>query len=70
MVDYEREQEVIRSILKMHEGHLSNLAIARALTAMKIPTKQRRLKWHHEMVRQILLRIEISNQVNYLGWNR
>lgn len=55
MVDYEREQEVIRSILKMHEDRLSNMVIARVLTAMKIPTKQRRFKWHHEMVRQILL---------------
>lgn len=56
VVDYEREQEVIHSILKMHEDRLSNMAIARALTAMKIPTKKRRLRWHHEMVRQILLR--------------
>ena len=56
VVDYTREQEVIRSILKMHGDRLSNAAIARALTAMKIPTKQRRLKWHPEMVRQILLR--------------
>lgn len=58
VVDYEREQEVIRSILKMHDDGLSNTAIARALTAMKVSTKQRQLKWHPEMVRQILLRQE------------
>ena len=56
VVDYRREQEVIRSILKMHDARLSNMAIAQALTAMRIPTKKRRLKWHHEMIRQILLR--------------
>ena len=56
VVDYEREQEVIRSILKMRGNGLSNTLIAQAFTAMKIPTKKRRLKWHPEMVRQILLR--------------
>lgn len=31
---------MIRSILKMHEDRLSNMAIARVLIAMKIPTKK------------------------------
>ncbi len=56
VINHEREQEVICSILKMHGDRLSNTAIARALTAMKIPTKQRGCKWHPEMVRQILIR--------------
>ncbi len=37
VIDYEWEQEVIRSIVKMHEDRLSSMAIARALTAMRIP---------------------------------
>jgi len=57
VVDYELEQKVIRSILKMHSDGLSNVTIARILTSMKIPTKRRRLKWHPELIRQILTRI-------------
>jgi len=56
VVPYEREQEVMRSICKMHSDGLSNGAIARVLTAMKVPTKQRCIKWHSELVRQILIR--------------
>ena len=56
VVDYKREQEIIHSVLKMHGDRLSNTAIARALTAMKIPSKRRQTRWHPEMVRQILIR--------------
>ncbi len=51
VVDYEREQKVIRSILKIHADGLSNSAIVHALTAMTTPTKKRGRKWHPEMVR-------------------
>lgn len=50
------EKRIIQSILKMHGEGLSNCAIARVLTDMKIPTKQQGRKWHPEMVRQILIR--------------
>lgn len=56
VVAYEREQDVMRSILRMHCDGLSNGAIARVLTAMKVPTKRRGLKWNSELVRQILFR--------------
>jgi hypothetical protein len=55
-VDHKGEQQVISSILKMHREGLSNCAIARVLTEMKVPTKQQGKAWHHEMVRQVLLR--------------
>ena len=56
VVQHKGEQQVIRSILKMHREGLSNCAIARVLTEMKVPTKQQGKAWHHEMVRLILLR--------------
>jgi hypothetical protein len=56
VMQHKGEQQVIRSVLKMHREGLSNNAIARVLTEMKIPTKQQGKAWHHEMVRQILLR--------------
>ncbi len=56
VVDHKGEQRVISSILKMHREGLSNCAIARVLTEMKVPTKQQGKAWHHEMVRQVLLR--------------
>jgi hypothetical protein len=55
-VDHKGEQRVISSILKMHREGLSNCAIARVLTEMKVPTKQQGKAWHHEMVRQVLRR--------------
>ena len=56
VVDHKGERQVIRSILKMHREELSNCAIARVLTELKVPTKQQGRAWHHEMVRQVLLR--------------
>ena len=56
VVQHKGEQQVISSILKMHREGLSNNAIARVLTEMKIPTKQQGKAWHHELVRQILIR--------------
>jgi hypothetical protein len=56
VVDHKGEKRVVESVLKMHREGLSNCAIARVLTEMKIPTKQQGRKWHPEMVRQILKR--------------
>jgi hypothetical protein len=56
VVDHKGEQRVISSVLKMHGEGLSNCAIARVLTQMKVSTKQQGRGWHPEMVRQILLR--------------
>ena len=56
VVQHQGEQKVFWSILKMHWEGLSNCAIARVLAEMKIPTKQQGKAWHHEMVRQVLLR--------------
>jgi|GEM_PF-1282758 len=56
VVDHEGEKRIIELVLKMHKEGLSNYAVARILTEMKMPTKQRGHKWHHEMVRQIILR--------------
>ena len=56
VVDHKGEQRAIGSVLKMHREGLSNCAIARVLTEMKVPTKQQGKAWHHEMVRQVLLR--------------
>ena len=56
VIDHKGEQQIIKTILKMHREGLSNNAIARILTEMKISTKQQGRAWHHEMVRQILLR--------------
>ena len=56
VVQHKGEQQVISSILKMHREGLSNCAIARVLTEMKVPTKQQGKAWHHEMVRQVLIR--------------
>ena len=58
VVDHKRERQIISSILKMHREGLSNCAIARVLTEMRAPTKQQGRAWHHEMVRQVLLRSE------------
>jgi hypothetical protein len=73
VVPYEREQEVIRSIFEMHSDALSNGAIARVLSAMKVPTKQRRIKWHSELVRQILIRSDECSPLSIsdiIGYNR
>ncbi len=56
VVDHKGEQRVISSVLRMHGEGLSNCAITRVLTQMKVPTKQQGRGWHHEMVRQILVR--------------
>jgi hypothetical protein len=56
VVVHKGEERAIKSIFKMHREGLSNGAIARVLTEMKIPTKQQGKKWHREMVRQILVR--------------
>jgi len=56
VVDHEGEKRVIESVLKMHREGLSNCAIARVLTEMKVPTKLQGRKWHHEIVRQIIAR--------------
>jgi hypothetical protein len=56
VVAHEGEQKIISSILEMKNQGFSNVAIARALSAMKTPTKKRGKRWHYEMVRQILLR--------------
>jgi hypothetical protein len=56
VVDYVGELRTIDSILRMKCEGLSNCAIARVLTEMRIPTKQRGQRWHPETVRQILLK--------------
>lgn len=57
LVDFKAERRVIESVKKMRfEENLSYNAIARILTQMKIPTKKQGVKWHHEMVRNILKR--------------
>ncbi len=50
------ERRTIESIVRMHGEGMSNCAIARVLTEIKIQTKQRGKAWHPEMVRQILIR--------------
>jgi hypothetical protein len=56
VVNHEREQKVIVSILQMHRDGVSNRAIAKVLTNMRVPTKQRGKKCHFERVRQIIIR--------------
>lgn len=50
VVQHKGEQQIISSILKIHREGLSNNAIARVLTEMKVPTKQQGKAWHHERV--------------------
>lgn len=54
---HKQERRVIESIVKMKDEGLSNRAIARILNELKTPTKKQGKGWHHEQVRQILLRV-------------
>ena len=56
VVDHAGEQRTLASILKMHREGLSQCAIARILTEMKVPTKRQGAGWRQETVRKILLR--------------
>ena len=64
IIDHKREQQVIKSIIKMHQEGLSNRAISKVLNEMKTPTKIQGKKWHYEMVRTILKREEAYHPVH------
>ena len=62
IIDHKAEQAILNAITRMKtkEG-LSNNAIAKILTEMKVPTKQKGKKWHAETIRLILKRV-LNNQ--------
>jgi len=51
---HKTKQRTIDSVRQMRQEGLSLRAIARCLNLMKVPTKNRGVKWHPEMVRRIL----------------
>ena len=52
-VEDKTEQKVIKTVHEMHNDGISFPKIAKYLTGAGVPTKTRRKKWHHEVVRQI-----------------
>lgn len=53
-VIHQGEQRTVDTVRQMRDEGLSLRAIARCLNQMKVPTKNRGVKWHPEMVRRIL----------------
>ena len=63
LVDHTKEQRVISLISALKKSGVSNRGIALHLNERMIPTKKKSTKgWHHEMIRQILLRAENISQ--------
>ncbi len=57
LVEHPQEQKMIELVLDLKKSGVSNRAIANHLNARNIPTKKKAPKgWHHEMIRQILIR--------------
>jgi hypothetical protein len=54
LIENKTEQRTIEAIKQMKQEGLSLRAIARCLSQIKVPTKNRGKKWHPEMVRRIL----------------
>jgi hypothetical protein len=53
-VEHKAEQRTVDAVRQMRDEGLSLRAIARCLNQMKVPTKNRGVKWHPEMVRRAL----------------
>lgn len=54
IVDHQKEQRVISTIRKLRDEGLTLRKIADVLSEMKIPTKNKGIKWHPQMVDRIL----------------
>jgi hypothetical protein len=52
-VEHKAEQRTVDAVGQMRDEGLSLRAIARCLNQMRVPTKNRGVKWHPEMVRRI-----------------
>lgn len=55
---HQGEQRTVDTVRQMKEEGLSLRAIARCLNQMKIPTKNRGVKWHPQMISRLLSRKE------------
>lgn len=55
-VIHQGEQRTVDTVRQMRDEGLSLRAIARCLNQMKVPTKNRGVKWHPEMVNRIISR--------------
>lgn len=63
LVDHPKERRVVSLISSLKKSGVSNRGIAVHLNERMIPTKKKSAKgWHHEMIRQILLRAENISQ--------
>lgn len=55
---HKSEQRTVDTVRQMKKEELSFRAIARCLDQMKVPTKNRGVKWHPEIVRRLSLSSE------------
>jgi hypothetical protein len=55
-IPHQGEQKVIDAVLEMRKQGLSLRQIARFLSKVGVPTKQRGVSWHPQMVKRLLAR--------------
>ena len=63
IIDHKRELKVIEIIKKLYVKGINPNSIAKVLSTMKIPTKQRKKDWHHRTIINLLKRENIYKQV-------
>ena len=56
IIDHKRELQVIETIKKLYVKGINPNSIAKVLSTMKIPTKQRKKDWHHRTIIKLLKR--------------
>ena len=70
-IDHKRELKTIEIIKKLYAKGINPNTIAKVLSTMKIPTKQRKKDWHHHTIINLLKREGLYKQVKIknLGGN-
>ena len=61
-VDHKRELKTIEIIKELYVKGINPNTIAKVLSTMKIPTKQRKEDWHHHIIINLLKREGLYNQ--------
>ena len=61
-IDHKRELKTIETIKKLYIKGINPNTIAKVLSTMKIPTKQRKKDWHHHTIINLLKREKLYKQ--------